>query len=113
MGDIGANLINGLMVSIQPLNILMIIFGLAIGMLAGALPGITIVNAIVLVLPFTYFMDIDSSILLMVGVYCGGVYAGTITGILFNIPGDPMNVPQTWEGYALNKKKGLGSWLWE
>ena len=109
MGDIGTNLINGLMVSIQPLNILMIICGLAIGMLAGALPGITMVNAIVLVLPFTYFMDIDSSILLMVGVYCGGVYAGTITGILFNIPGDPMNVPQTWEGYALNKKKGLGS----
>jgi len=109
MGEVVANLINGFIVSLEPMNILMMICGLAIGMLAGALPGITMVNAIVLILPFTYFMDIDSSILLLVGVYCGGVYAGTITGILFNIPGDPMNVPQTWEGYALNKKKGLGS----
>ena len=30
--------------------------------------------------------------------------AGPSPGILFNIPGDPMNVPATWEGYALNKK---------
>jgi len=109
MGDVATNLISGLIASLQPLNILMIIFGLFIGMVAGVLPGITMVNAIVLVLPFTYFMDITPAILLMVGIYCGGCYAGTITGILFNIPGDPMNVPQTWEGYVLNKKKGLGS----
>jgi putative tricarboxylic transport membrane protein len=48
----------------------------------------------------------------MTSVYCGGVFGGSITGILFNIPGDPMNVPTTWEGYQLNKKgfvsKALG-----
>ncbi|MEW6409583.1 MAG: tripartite tricarboxylate transporter permease [Nitrospirota bacterium] len=108
MGDVATYLFNGLIASLHPLNILMIFFGLAIGMVAGVLPGITMVNAIVLVLPFTYFMDITPALLLMIGIYCGGCYAGTITGILFNIPGDPMNVPQTWEGYAL-KKKGLGS----
>jgi putative tricarboxylic transport membrane protein len=37
-------------------------------------------------------------------VYCGGVFGGSITGILFNIPGDPMNVPTTWEGYRLSRK---------
>jgi len=99
----------GFVGALHPLNLLMMVVGLAIGMLAGVLPGITMVNAIVLVLPFTYFMDLAPAILLMVGIYCGGCYAGTITGILFNIPGDPMNVPQTWEGYALNKKKGQGS----
>jgi len=48
----------------------------------------------------------------MIGIYCGGIFGGSITGILFNIPGDPMNVPTTWEGYNLNKKgfvsKALG-----
>ena len=48
----------------------------------------------------------------MTSVYCGGVFGGSITGILFNIPGDPMNVPTTWEGFQLNKKgfvsKALG-----
>jgi putative tricarboxylic transport membrane protein len=108
MGELATLLTNGLVASLHPFNLLMMVLGLAIGMVAGVLPGITMVNAVVLILPFTYFMDIAPSILLMVGIYCGGCYAGTITGILFNIPGDPMNVPQTWEGYEL-KKKGLGS----
>ena len=82
----------------------MIVLGLAIGIVAGALPGITMLNAIVLVLPFTYLMGIVPALLLMIGVYCGGVFGGSITGILFNIPGDPMNVPTTWEGYRLNRQ---------
>lgn len=102
----------GLVNSLQPINISMTILGLVIGVVAGALPGITMLNAIVLVLPFTYAMDIVPSLLLMTGVYSGGIFGGSITGILFNIPGDPMNVPATWEGYKLNKQghvsKALG-----
>ncbi|MGC8810649.1 MAG: tripartite tricarboxylate transporter permease [bacterium] len=102
----------GLTNTFDPLNFAMILIGLTIGVLAGALPGITMLNAIVLVLPFTYLMGIVPSLLLMIGIYCGGIFGGSITGILFNIPGDPMNVPTTWEGYKLNKKgfvsKALG-----
>ncbi|HEV8586649.1 MAG TPA: tripartite tricarboxylate transporter permease [Methylomirabilota bacterium] len=104
MGEILAGLAVGFANALQPLNLLMIVSGLVIGIVAGALPGITMLNAIVLVLPFTYFMGIVPALLLMIGVYCGGVFGGSITGILFNIPGDPMNVPTTWEGYRLNRK---------
>ncbi len=90
--------------AVQPLNLGMIALGLVIGILAGALPGITMLNSIVLVLPFTYLMGIVPALLLMIGVYCGGVFGGSITGILFNIPGDPMNVPTTWEGYQLSQQ---------
>ena len=72
------------------------------GVVAGALPGITLLNSIVLVLPFTYLMGIVPALLLMTGIYIGGVFGGSITAILFNIPGDPMNVPTAWEGYQLN-----------
>ena len=104
----------GLMNLFDPFNFSMILVGLTVGILAGALPGITMLNAIVLVLPFTYLMGIVPSLLLMSGIYCGGVFGGSITGILFNIPGDPMNVPTTWEGYQLNKK-GLSPkrWAWQ
>src|SRR6266542_4151990 len=104
MGEIVANLGLGFVNAIQPLNFAMIVLGLAIGIVAGALPGITMLNSIVLVLPFTYLMGIVPALLLMIGVYCGGVFGGSITGILFNIPGDPMNVPTTWEGYRLSRQ---------
>ena len=104
MGDILAGLAGGFATALQPLNLAMTVLGLAVGIVAGALPGITMVNAIVLVLPFTYLMGIVPALLLMIGVYCGGVFGGSITGILFNIPGDPMNVPTTWEGYRLSRK---------
>jgi putative tricarboxylic transport membrane protein len=104
MGEVFANLGGGFLASLQPLNFAMILLGLTIGIIAGALPGITMLNAIVLVLPFTYLMGIVPALLLMIGVYCGGVFGGSITGILFNIPGDPMNVPTTWEGYKLSRQ---------
>src|SRR5215813_1231772 len=104
MGEILFNLANGFVNAAQPLNFLMIVVGLAIGIIAGALPGITMLNSIVLVLPFTYLMGIVPALLLMIGVYCGGVFGGSVTGILFNIPGDPMNVPTTWEGYRMSRQ---------
>lgn len=104
MTEILANLGVGFFNALQPLNLSMIVLGLVIGILAGALPGITMLNSIVLVLPFTYLMGIVPALLLMIGVYCGGVFGGSITGILFNIPGDPMNVPTTWEGYRMSRQ---------
>src|SRR5207244_6849206 len=102
--EILVNLGAGLVAACAPLNLGMIVLGLVIGIIAGALPGVTMLNSIVLVLPFTYLMGIVPALLLMIGVYCGGVFGGSITGILFNIPGDPMNVPTTWEGYRMSRQ---------
>ncbi len=103
MGELLGHLAAGFVSAVAPLNFAMIVLGLGIGIVAGALPGITMLNSIVLVLPFTYFMGIVPAILLMIGIYCGGIFGGSITAILFNIPGDPMNVPTAWEGYRLSK----------
>src|SRR3989449_8398063 len=102
MGEILGNLATGFVNAVQPLNFLMIVVGLAIGIIAGALPGITMLNSIVLVLPFTYLMGIVPALLLMIGVYCGGVFGGSITGLLFNIPGGAMHVRATWECYRIS-----------
>lgn len=102
--EVLARLGDGFVSAAEPVNFLMIVLGLAIGIVAGALPGVTMLNSIVLVLPFTYLMGIVPALLLMIGVYCGGVFGGSITGILFNIPGDPMNVPTAWEGYRMSRR---------
>jgi putative tricarboxylic transport membrane protein len=104
MVEVLARLGAGFVSAAEPMNFLMVVLGLAIGIVAGALPGVTMLNSIVLVLPFTYLMGIVPALLLMIGVYCGGVFGGSITGILFNIPGDPMNVPTTWEGYRMSRR---------
>ena len=106
MGDILANLGAGFLQAVQPLNLSMTVLGLAVGIIAGALPGITMVNAVVLVLPFTYFMGIVPALLLMIGVYCGGVFGGSITGILFNIPGDPDERPHHLGGLPARPARG-------
>lgn len=88
----------------DPMLILMMIVGIVIGIVAGALPGLTMVAGMLMVLPFALQMDVGRALLLLFGIYIGGIYGGSITAILFNIPGDPMNVCTALDGYALNKK---------
>ncbi|MBI4490725.1 MAG: tripartite tricarboxylate transporter permease [Deltaproteobacteria bacterium] len=94
----------GFQTAIQPTNFLLICLGMVIGVIAGALPGVTMLMAVVLVLPFTYAMEMAPAILLLFAIYCGGVFGGSITAILFNIPGDPMNVPTAFDGHPLARQ---------
>jgi putative tricarboxylic transport membrane protein len=85
-------------------NLLMMLVGLAVGLIAGVLPGISMINAVILALPFTYFLDPASSIILLVSIYCSGMFAGGITAILINIPGSPGNAATCWDGYPMALK---------
>lgn len=89
-------------------TILMMCVGMAIGLLAGALPGVTMVMAVVLMMPFTYGMEIVPALMFLFSIYCGGVFGGAIIAILFNIPGDPMNVATCFDGYPMAKKGQAG-----
>ena len=82
-------------------NILFIIVGTAIGMVFGALPGLTVTLAVALTLPFTFSLTPESAIVLLTGVYCAGTYAGSISAILINTPGTPSSVATAWDGYPL------------
>ncbi len=108
MFEVIQNLGIGFVHSMTPVNFGLITLGLIVGLIAGALPGVTMVMAVILMLPFTYTMDTTAAILLMTACYHGGVYGGSITAILFNIPGDPMNVPTLWDGYPM-ARKGLAA----
>ena len=100
------SLYGGMMVALQPLNLGILLLGLLVGVLAGALPGISFVNAMALSLPFTYLMSPLVAMAFLGGIYVGGVFGGSICSILLNIPGDPDSVPSCWDGYPLSKKEG-------
>ena len=102
--DIFNNFAVGMHNILVPYNFIMILVGLMVGVIVGALPGIAMINAMVLALPFTYSMEPVAAILLLISIYCGGMFGGAITAILINIPGSPGNAPTAIEGFALTKK---------
>jgi putative tricarboxylic transport membrane protein len=96
----------------QPGNILALTVGLLIGMAVSIMPGLGLVLGVVLALPFTYSMGVESSIILLTAIYISGTYAGCFTAILYKIPGEPSDVPLLWDGYGMACKgqaaKALG-----
>jgi len=88
----------------EPSNILLLVSGLALGSLFGVLPGVSVLTAVVLVLPLTYSLSSEGSIILLIGIYVSGIFAGSTTAILFNIPGDPQNACTTLDGYPMTRK---------
>jgi len=77
-----------------------------IGVIAGALPGISFVNAMAIALPFTYMMSPLVAMMFLGGIYVGGVFGGSISSLLLNIPGDPDSVPSCWDGYPISRRDG-------
>ena len=84
--------------------ILLLVGGMSVGVIAGALPGISFVNAMALALPFTYVMEPTNAMVFLAGLYCGGVFGGSISSILINIPGSPGSLPATWDGYPMTRR---------
>ena len=110
--DVLLNLLSGLANIASPVNFAVMVIGLVLGMLVAVLPGLTLVMGVVLALPFTYKMGVEPALILLTAMYVSGTYGGAITAILFRIPGEPMDVPLLWDGYAMTRKglaaKALG-----
>ena len=85
-------------------NILAMVAGVAAGQLVGALPGFTIIMAIAILLPVTYYLDPVFSILLLLGIYKGGVYGGSIPAILINAPGTPAASATILDGHPMARQ---------
>lgn len=85
-------------------NIFLIFAGAFVGILFGAIPGLSTDVAVILFLPLTFSMDILPSILLLLGIYCAGTYGGSITAILIGTPGTNMAMATVFDGYALAQK---------
>ena len=92
----------------QPMNLLICLGGLFIGVLFGALPGFSATMAVAIFVPFTYVLEPGPALLLLSALYCGGVYGGSIPAVLVGIPGTPASAPTAWEGKALVKKGEAG-----
>ena len=94
-------------------NIMLITFGVLIGVLVGALPGLSSPMAIALLTPFTIQLEPIPAIAMLAALYCAGTFGGSITAILINAPGAPPSVATALDGYPMAKTRRAwpGTWL--
>ncbi|WP_235822724.1 tripartite tricarboxylate transporter permease [Cytobacillus massiliigabonensis] len=96
-------LVDGLTNIMQWQVLLTLIVGTIIGITIGSLPGLTSTMGVAVILPVTFGMEPVTGILLLIGVYFGSVYGGSLTAILINTPGTPASAATALDGYAMAK----------
>ena len=88
----------------DPSHFGLIIFGATIGMVLGAIPGLSGGIAITICLPMTFAMDTYTVICLMCGIWIGSASGSFIGSILLGIPGTSASLATTYDGYPLTRK---------
>ncbi len=102
------NLLLGIAGTFTIESFLFMILGVVIGIIFGALPGFSATMGVAVFVPFSYVLEPGPALLLLSGIYCGGVYGGSIPAVLIGIPGTPASVPTALEGRALVAKGESG-----
>ena len=101
----------GFMTIMEPLNFLSVFMGVLGGMIIGAMPGLTAPMGVALLIPFTYGMMPVPAITMLVSLYCGATFGGSIAAILVHAPGTPAAAATTFDGYPLAQKGQAGKAL--
>lgn len=109
--DLGTMLMSGLSAVFSGGQWIMVLLAIVLGTIFGALPGVSATMAVALGLTFTYTMDPVPAIVFLVAIYCSSITGGSITAILFKIPGVPSSAPTTFDGYPMAKRGEAGKAL--
>jgi TctA family transporter len=94
-------LLDGFGTALSGYHVLLMFIGVLLGLVVGVLPGLGAPNGVSLLLPLTFAMQPVSAIILLSSMYWGALFGGSVTSILFNIPGEPSSVATTFDGYPM------------
>jgi len=101
-------MLESLMVGLQNILtlecMLFMAFGTVLGLIVGAIPGLSATTAIALLIPVTYAMDTMPAFAMIAGIFNGGMFGGSISAILFNVPGTSANLVTTFDGYPMTRQ---------
>ena len=99
--DFTLQLANGFLALADPIVLACMVVGFLIGAFFGAVPGLTAVLAVALLLPLTYSLEVVPALVMCASIFMAGMYAGSITATTINIPGAPSSMMTSVEGYPL------------
>ena len=102
------NLLLGLQNVFMPLNFITIAGGTLLGLLVGAMPGLSATMAVALLIPVTYVMGPERGVSMLAAIYMGSMYGGSIAAVLICTPGTPAAAATTLDGYPMAQKGEAG-----
>lgn len=94
-------MIDGLLVALEPANLLLMVAGVAGGVIIGCLPGLTATMGTALLVPFTFTMEPASGLVMLGALYVGAMFGDAVPAILVNIPGTPSSMATAFDGHPL------------
>ena len=110
--NVGVLIARGFATVLTPTGIFLMLIGVAVGIVFGALPGLSATMAIALFLPVTYAMASSDAMTLLMALFIGAISGGLISAILLRIPGTPSSVATCFDGHPMVRKgqaaKALG-----
>ena len=102
--DIIALLLEGFAIAFQPINLVVVVIGVIVGLFIGAMPGLGSVNGVAILLPMTFLVPPTSAIIFLAALYYGAMYGGAISSIMLGIPGASTAVATTFDGRPMALK---------
>ncbi len=106
--DLLQNLAIGFSASLDPVNLLYCFLGVLLGTLIGVLPGIGPTATIAMLLPITFGLKPETSLIMLAGIYYGAQYGGSTTAILINLPGESSSAVTAIDGYQMARQGRAG-----
>lgn len=100
------DLLTALEMILVPINFLGLIFGVLVGIAFGCMPGLSVNMGLALLFPLAFSFHGIGGILMLLGIYCGAIYGGSISAILLKTPGTPASVATTLDGYPMATQMG-------
>jgi len=85
----------------NPINVLILFGAVLLGIIFGAMPGLTATLGVALLATLTYGMDTSTSLVALLSIYVGAIYGGSYSSILLNIPGTAASAATALDGYPL------------
>lgn len=99
-----ASLLAGFAAALTLSNLLAALIGCVLGTIVGVLPGLGPSTTVALLIPVAFSMRPDSALIMMLGVYLGAMYGGSLTSILMKVPGEASSAMTAIDGFEMAKK---------
>jgi len=102
------HIIIGLLNAISPYNIMFIVLGSALGIVVGALPGLSATMALALLLPLTFPLPPETGLCMLASLYVSAMYGGSVAAILLRTPGTPAAAATVMDGFPMGERGEAG-----